>query len=75
MAKNIIEHELTVRHDVIADLIRTRLDERSDDNLIEFIETRIADDLQMIRINGSIVGSLVGMLLYTIVFCVERVCG
>ena len=75
MAKNIIEHELTVRHDVIADLIRTRLDELSDDNLIEFIETRIADDLQMIRINGSIVGSLVGMLLYTIVFCVERVCG
>ena len=75
MVKRLIEQELTARHAVISGLIQTRLDELSDDKLVEFVETRIADDLQMIRINGSIVGSLVGMLLFTIVFGVERMCG
>lgn len=33
------------------------------------------DDLQMIRINGAVVGSLVGMGLYLLVWVAERVWG
>ena len=38
-------------------------------------ESRVADDLQMIRINGSLVGAFVGMGLYLLGQAVERVCG
>ena len=36
-----------------------------------FVEEKVEDDIQMIRINGSVVGSIVGMLLYAIVFIAE----
>ena len=70
--KSFIEEELTKHHDLIPKLIQERLDEFSDDELTYFVESRVADDLQMIRINGSIVGSLVGMGLYIIVCLAER---
>ena len=70
-AKKIIEQELHEHHDALRGMIRSRLDEFSDDALVEFVETRIEDDIQMIRVNGAAVGSLVGMLLYAIVFLLE----
>ena len=73
--KRQIEREISSHHDIITRLIQERLDEFSDEALVTFVEARIADDLQMIRINGSIVGSMVGMLLFILVFCVERVYG
>jgi uncharacterized membrane-anchored protein YjiN (DUF445 family) len=56
-------------------LIQDRLNELSDVALVELVETKIADDLQMIRINGSLVGAVVGMVLYTVVFLAERMWG
>ena len=73
--KRQIEKEIASHHDIITRLIQERLDEFSDEALVTFVEARIADDLQMIRINGSIVGSLVGMLLFVLVYCVERMYG
>lgn len=73
--KSYIEKEIHVHHDIITNLIRERLDEFSDEKLVAFVETRIADDLQMIRINGSLIGSFVGMLLFAVVFCAERAWG
>ena len=73
--KEQIEKELTSHHGVITSLVRERLGEFSNTQLVEFVESRVEDDLQMIRINGSIVGSLVGMLLFVVVFCVERLYG
>ena len=75
LVKQFMEKELRAHHDMITRMIRERLDEFSDDQLVEFVESRIEDDVQMIRINGSIVGSLVGMLLYMVVFFMERVYG
>jgi len=63
------------QHNVITQLVQDRLNELSDDALVELVETKIADDLQMIRINGSLVGAVVGMVLYTIVFLTERMWG
>ena len=71
--KKILEERLQRHHPMLEQLIQQRLDEFTDEKLTEFVESRIADDLQMIRINGSLVGSLVGMLLYAVVFCIERV--
>ena len=70
-----MEKELSRHHSVITRMIQERQEEKSDDQLVEFVESRIEDDVQMIRINGSVVGSMVGMLLYAIVFFMERVYG
>jgi uncharacterized membrane-anchored protein YjiN (DUF445 family) len=56
----IIEKE----HNVIGKIVRDTLDSFSDDNLNKFIEDRAGNDLQWIRINGSIVGGLVGLILF-----------
>ena len=42
---------------------------------LEEAKKNVQDDLQMIRINGSIVGSLVGMALYVLVWAAERMWG
>lgn len=60
------------QHGVIVKIVRDRLSEFSDASLARFVESRIADDLQMIRINGSVVGAAVGMLLFTIAYFAER---
>ena len=73
--KDFLESELEKHHELIPGLIRERLAEFSDDALVEFVEDKVQDDLQMIRINGSIVGSLVGMGLYVLVWAAERVWG
>lgn len=75
MLKDLIESELTKHHELIPGLIHERLDEFSDDALVAFVEEKVQDDLQMIRINGSIVGSLVGMGLYFLVWAAERMWG
>ena len=75
MVKAFMEAELVKHHDLIPALIHERLDELTDDDLTEFVESRVADDLQMIRINGSIVGSLVGMGLYVLFWLAERLWG
>ena len=64
--KNVIEKILEDYHGEIPKLIRERLDKFSDDELTKFVEGKVSDDLQMIRINGSVCGAVVGMLLYII---------
>ena len=73
--KAFLEAELSKHHSLIPGIIRERLDEFSDDELVEFVEDKVQDDLQMIRINGAIVGSLVGMGLYILVTLAERMWG
>lgn len=60
------------QHNLITGIIQERLDEFSDQSLSKFIEERVVDDLQMIRINGALVGAAVGMFLYTITYVAER---
>ena len=60
---------------LITGIIRERLNEFSDDELVAFVEGKVQDDLQMIHINGSLVGSLVGMGLYLLMAAAERMWG
>ncbi|MBE8952316.1 MAG: DUF445 domain-containing protein [Quinella sp. 1Q7] len=54
-------------------MIRERLDKFSDDELTEFVEGHVSDDLQMIRINGSVCGAIVGMFLYVVAQLIEHI--
>ena len=56
-------------------MVKTRLEDFSDDELIAFVESRVDDDLQMIRINGSVVGAVAGMALFLIAYFVEKAVG
>ena len=53
-------------------MIRERLDKFNDDELTEFVEGHVSDDLQMIRINGSVCGALVGMALFVVSQVIEH---
>ena len=72
MIKDFIENLLEEYRGQIPSMIRQRLDKFTDDQLTEFVEGHVADDLQMIRINGSICGSLVGMFLFLIAQLLEH---
>ena len=71
--KDFIENLLNEYRGQIPTMIRERLDKFSDDELTEFVESHVADDLQMIRINGSICGGLVGMFLFIIAQLIEHI--
>lgn len=55
-------------HSKIAGLVRENLDKYSNEMLVQLIESKAGDDLQMIRINGSVVGGLVGLIIYVLTF-------
>jgi uncharacterized membrane-anchored protein YjiN (DUF445 family) len=59
------------KHSVIGDLVRQKLDLFSNDMLVEIIEEKTGDDLQIIRINGSLVGGLTGVAIYLLTFWIN----
>ena len=75
MLKDWLESELQGHHDVIAGMIEERLSRLSDKELVEFTEEKVADDLQMIRINGSVVGAIAGMARYAVIYAAGQVLG
>lgn len=70
IAKGINKH-----HDIIETLVRERLDKFSEDEFSNFVEEKVNDDLQMIRVNGAIIGGICGMALYIITYAAERAFG
>jgi len=48
---------------VIGEMVAGSLAKLSDGDLVAQIEQKVGGDLQFIRLNGAVVGSLVGMLL------------
>jgi len=56
----LIENE----HQLIGIIVRTVLNTFSDHDLNQFIEDKAGDDLQWIRINGCVVGGVVGLGLF-----------
>lgn len=56
----------------ILSMAKNKLDSYSEHEFISMVESKVADDLQMIRINGSFVGGLAGMFLYGIFYVAER---
>ncbi|MBI2964454.1 MAG: DUF445 domain-containing protein [Deltaproteobacteria bacterium] len=50
-------------HHQIGVTVRENLETLTDDQLVEQIESRVGADLQFIRLNGAVVGGLIGVLL------------
>ena len=75
LIKNFIAEMLEKYHGEIPALIRERLDKFTDDELTEFVEGKVSDDLQMIRINGSVCGAAVGMILYVVAQIIQKFFG
>ena len=63
---------LAAHHEGLPQMMERHLTRMTDDELVELVETHVEDDLQMIRINGAAVGSVVGVLLYVLTKAAER---
>jgi len=68
VVKNMLNQWLDTYHDEIGKIVMESLNKFTNVMLVDFIENKIGNDLQMIRINGSVVGGLVGMVLYIMTF-------
>ena len=68
VVKNMLSQWLDNYHEEIGKMVMESLNKFTDVMLVEFIESKVGNDLQMIRINGSVVGGLVGMTLYIMTF-------
>ncbi len=53
-------------HGVIGKIVREKLESLDDKGLVLSLEDKVGDDLQWIRINGTVIGGLVGILQYLI---------
>ncbi len=53
-----------VHHGEIGDMVKSNLEKLDDTQLVRQIEEKVGDDLQFIRLNGAIVGGLVGMTIF-----------
>jgi uncharacterized membrane-anchored protein YjiN (DUF445 family) len=51
-------------HSVLGALVEEQLNRLTNENLSEVIEARVGEDLNWIRLNGALVGGIVGMLLF-----------
>jgi uncharacterized membrane-anchored protein YjiN (DUF445 family) len=51
-------------HDVIGVLVEEQMNRFSDDSLTALVESRVGEDLNWIRLNGTFVGGLIGVVLY-----------
>jgi len=68
VVKSMLSQWLDNYHQEIGKMVMESLNKFTDVMLVEFIESKVGNDLQMIRINGSVVGGLVGMVLYIMTF-------
>lgn len=59
------------KHDKIGGIVRDNLDQLSNETLIQLIEGKAGNDLQMIRINGSLTGGIVGILIYLMTYFIS----
>ena len=50
-------------HSVIGDTARDAIDRLKPDELVQLLESRVGHDLQYIRLNGAVVGALVGIAI------------
>jgi uncharacterized membrane-anchored protein YjiN (DUF445 family) len=51
-------------HWVIGEIVREKLQSLNDAGLVESLEEKVGNDLQWIRINGTVIGAMVGVIQY-----------
>lgn len=68
MLKRSLLSWISQKHAMIGVMVREKLGALSESDLIELVKDKAGKDLQYIRLNGMIVGSLVGIILYFATF-------
>lgn len=58
------------KQDVIGKLVKEKLNQYTTESLIELVEDKAGKDLQFIRLNGALVGGLIGALLFIVQFAI-----
>ena len=53
-------------HGVIGRIVKEKLESLDDEGLVISLEAKVGNDLQWIRINGTVIGALVGIMQYLI---------
>ena len=66
-----ISELLTKFHSEIGNMVRNSLIKLDNQELVEQIEGKVGNDLQYIRLNGAVVGGLVGIVLASIKYFVN----
>jgi len=66
--KNVLAGLIEEKHGEIGRLVKQKLDLLTNNMLVDLIEDKAGNDLQIIRINGSIVGGLTGAAIYLVTF-------
>lgn len=66
--KAMLNEWIDAHHDEIGRMVKDSLNRFTDEKLVSFIEDKLGNDLQMIRINGSVVGGFVGTMIYIVTF-------
>lgn len=66
--KDLIFKVIDERHGEIGKLVKKNLDKYNNDEVTKLIKEKVDDDLQIIRINGSVVGGIVGIITYLLTF-------
>jgi len=64
--KEQIYHFIEEKHGHLGKLVRTNLDKLDEETFVNVIEERVGQDLQWIRVNGAVVGSMIGVVLFLI---------
>lgn len=70
--RNILSTLVGAESTYVADLIAKTIDGWDTSTLVSKLEEQVGADLQYIRINGTLVGGLIGVVLYLIGVAVER---
>lgn len=65
-------YAMRLNHSIIGKLVRRYLESLDHKKLVSQIESKIGNDLQYIRINGALVGSIVGVLIALISLFLTR---
>ncbi len=73
--KGILRQVLELKHEAVYNMIMQKLASYDRDELIGKMEQRVGDDLQNIRKSGTIIGGLLGGLLFVLAAMLERLVG
>lgn len=73
--KNWLYELLDTNHVQIGKLVREKLNSYSDQTLVNLIKDKAGDDLQIIRVNGSLTGGIAGMLLHLLALIPSFIAG
>lgn len=71
LIKNKLTDWIDNKHGKIGEIVKDNLDQLSNETLIQLIEDKAGNDLQMIRINGSLIGGLAGILIYLMTYFIS----